>query len=103
MKNPLQLLVGLKVTNATVVHDYAQICFEGNTYLTINNDYIISECKTLADLTEQTLLDTFQSKSEVMLKFENGIAVSISLLPQAYHGPEALVLHRKDEPIVVWN
>jgi hypothetical protein len=103
MKNPLQELVGLRVTKAEVVQDYVQLIFGEAAGLTIANDYLISGKKDIAALGNLVLLDASQSESQVVLTFEHEIIVNVSLLPEAYHGPEAMVLNRTGQPIVVWN
>lgn len=103
MKNPLQELVGLHVTKAELVHDYVQILFGETVALTIYNDYTIDAGKQLAQLQEQTLLDVSQNERRVVLTFESGITFNVNLLPEAYHCPEAMVLHREGQPIYVWN
>jgi len=50
-----------------------------------------------------TLLNASQDPSQVVLSFESGITLIVSLLPEAYHGPEAMVLNKEGEPIFVWN
>ena len=103
MKNPLKELVGLRVTQARIIHDYIQIIFGEIAGLRVFNDYTISGEKAIAELCNLVLLDASQSESQVAMTFEHGITVNVSLLPEAYHGPEAMVLNRTGQPIVVWN
>jgi len=44
-----------------------------------------------------------EDDDSVILRFDNGGTLSVSLLDEAWHGPEALVMHREGRPIVVWN
>jgi len=103
MKNPLQELIGLHVTNAEVVQEYLHLGFGDQVALSVANDYTLNGAKNLAQLSGFALLDASQNESQVALMFENGITLNISLLPEAYHGPEALVLTREGQPVVVWN
>src|SRR4051812_1325007 len=103
MMNPLQELVGLRVVKVEVVYDYFHLTFGEIAGLRIFNDYSISGEKDIAGLSNLILLSASQSESQVVLTFENGITLSVSLLPEAYHGPEAMVLNRTGQPIVVWN
>ncbi len=103
MKTPLKELVGLRVTKAAVVHDYLQIILGEVAGLRVFNDYTISGGKDIAGLCNLALLNALQSESQIVLTFEHGITVNVSLLPEAYHGPEAMVLNREGHPIVVWN
>jgi len=86
-----------------MVHDYAQIIFGEGAGLTINNDFTISGAKTVVELQNLSLLSASQNESQVALVFENGITLYVSLVPEAYHGPEAMVLTREGQPVVVWN
>src|SRR5579862_2203622 len=103
MKNPLQELVNLRVTQARIVHDYLQVVLGGVAGLRIFNDYTMSGGKQPTELLNLVLLDASQNASEIVLRFENGITINVGLLPEAYHGPEAMVLNREGQPIVVWN
>jgi hypothetical protein len=103
MENPLQELVRLRVTKAEVVQEYLHLTFGGIAGLSIANDHTISGEKDIAGLCNLVLLDASQSESQVVLTFEHGITVNVCLLPEAYHGPEAMVLNRTGQPIVVWN
>ncbi len=86
-----------------MVHDYVQIILGEKAGLTINNDFTISGAKAIAELQNLLLVSASQNESQVALAFENGITLNISLLPEAYHGPEAMVLTREGQPVVVWN
>ncbi len=102
MSNPLEQLVGQRVTMSGTVQDYAQVIFE-NAGLTIYNDYTVSGSKNLAELRGLVLASVSENSEEVVLKFEDGTAINVDLRSDAYHCPEAMVLHREGQPIVVWN
>jgi hypothetical protein len=103
MKNPLQELIGLRVTKAEVVQEYLHLSFGDQVALSAANDYTVNGTKDLAQLHNLALLDASQDASQITLVFENAITLNVSLLPEAYHGPEAVVLTRVGKPIVVWN
>jgi hypothetical protein len=102
VKNPLQELVGQRVVQSRIVHDYLQLILD-DAGLRINNGYTISAGKEPGELQNLVLQDASQNASQVVLTFEDGITVTVSLLPEAYHGPEAMVLNREGQPTVVWN
>jgi hypothetical protein len=102
MNNPLEQLVGQHVTMSGIVQDYAQVIFE-NAGLTIYNDYAVSENKNVAELKGLILASVSENDEEVVLKFEDGTAINVNLKSDAYHCPEAMVLHRDGQPTVVWN
>jgi hypothetical protein len=103
MQNPLQELVGLCVTDAFIIHDYIQIIFGRSASLTVNNDYALNGIGDITQLKNFPLLSAFEDGRQVILRFDNDISISIALTPEAYHGPEAIVLNREGEAIVVWN
>jgi hypothetical protein len=103
MLNALEQLAGVRVTDAHEVHDYIQIKFGEGAGLRVFNEYIISGAKSPTELQGRLLLEAAESETEVTLKFDAGIVLAVSLLPHAYHGPEAMVLNRENKPIVVWN
>ena len=103
MSNPLEQLVGQRVTKSGIVHDHAQVIFGSAAILTINNDYTITDTKNPAELEGLTLTGVSQNAEEVVLTFADGTALDVNLRPDAYHGPEAMTLHRQGQPIVVWN
>ena len=102
MANPLEQLVGQSVTTSNTVEDYAQVIFE-NAGLTIYNDYTISGSKPIAELTGLALAAVSDNDEEVVLTFADGTAIKVDLRSGAYHCPEAMVLHREGQPIIVWN
>ena len=103
MSNPLEQLIGQRVTKSIIGHDYAQVAFGASTILTITNAHTITGGKTLAELEGLALAGVFQDADEVVLTFEDGTTLNVNLRPDAYRGPEAMVLHRKGQAIVVWN
>jgi hypothetical protein len=103
MRNPLEQLVGQCVTESWIVHDYAQLRFGNAGILTIINDYTVDGDKTLSELDGLVLASAAQDTEQVVLTFDNGTTLRVSLNPNAYHGPEAIVLHREGQPTVVWN
>jgi hypothetical protein len=103
MKNPLQELIGLRVTKVQVVHDYVRILFGEVAGLRIFNDFMVSGTKDTAELTNLVLSHASQNAGQIVLTFEGGTTLSISLLPEAYQGPEAMVLNVEGKPPIVWN
>jgi len=103
MNNPLEQLIGQRVTKSGTVHDYAQVIFGNTSILTINNVYTVKGTRNLLELTGLALAGASENTDEVVLTFEDGTSINVNLLPEAYRGPEAMVLHRDGHPIVVWD
>ena len=93
----------MRVTQARIVHEHLQLIFDETAGLRIFNDYTVSGVKEVGELRNLALLNASQDPSQVVLSFESGITLIVSLLPEAYHGPEAMVLNKEGEPIFVWN
>ena len=90
------------MTMSGIVQDYAQVIFE-NAGLTIYNDYTVSGNRSLGQLSGLFLTSVTENEEEAVLEFEDGTAIKVDLRSEAYHCPEAMVLHREGQPIVVWN
>jgi hypothetical protein len=103
MGNPLEPLLGQRVTEAQAVQDYAQILFGGSVALTIMNDYAVSGAEGLTAIKGLALTHVLQDSEKVLLTFEDGTAINVNLQEHAYYGPEAMVLHQEGQPTVVWN
>ena len=103
MSNPLEQLIGQRVIALGIVHDYTQVTFGNAATLTINNEFTITDDKSLTELTGLALTGASQSADEVVLTFQDGTTLNVNLKPDAYRGPEAMVLHQEGQPIVVWN
>ena len=103
MKNPLEELVGLRVTKAEIVHDYLQVILGERAGIRICNDYRLSGQTQPSTLTGLVLTGVYQNDSQVVISFEGDVKMVISLLPEAYKGPEAIILNREGLPTVVWN
>jgi hypothetical protein len=103
MKNPLEEIVGLRISKAEIVHDYLQLIFGEVACMTICNDYRLSGLTQPNSLTGLVLTDVYQNDNQVVMSFEGDVKMEISLLPEAYKGPEAMVLNREGLPTVVWN
>jgi len=103
MTTPLHALVGLKVTKATIVHDYAQLAFGDEIGISIYNEFELSPDVRLEDLISKTVLRVEESSNSIEISFLDGVKLAIDLHRQAYRGPEALELNRTGHPTIVWN
>jgi hypothetical protein len=104
MKNSLEELIGLRVAKAELVHDYLHLVVGESAGIRVFNDYVLTGPSKLPSvLIGLMLTQVHQDESEVVLSFEGDIKLVISLLPEAYKGPEAIVLNRDGAPPVVWN
>jgi hypothetical protein len=63
----------------------------------------VSGNRTLGQLSGLFLTSVTENEEEAVLEFEDGTAIKVDLRSEAYHCPEAMVLHREGQPIVVWN
>jgi ABC-type Na+ transport system ATPase subunit NatA len=67
MDNPLEQIVGQRVTVSRTVHDYIQVVFE-NAGFTIYNDYTLSGGKTLDALARLSLASVSETAEAVVFK-----------------------------------
>lgn len=99
----LQEIVGSSVQKAERVFDYYQMVFEHGETINIMNDVTLSGVSKFEEFHEKILVSVLERDSDITFNFVNSISFKISLLPEAYHGPEAITLHRDGKPILVWN
>jgi hypothetical protein len=59
--------------------------------------------KSVNDLIGLSIQSIEESESSILIKTTNGMWLLIDLRPEAYFGPEALVLHGPNDVCVVWN
>ena len=104
MEARLRRLEGQTVTDAVELHDYAQLYFGPNTILSVYNRHSCSpEGVSIADLKGSMVTRVHESKDSVVLEFLPRGDLYVDLRQEAYLGPEAMTLHVKGEPVVVWN
>jgi len=96
------MLIGLLVQKIEVVHDYVQILFSDGTMLTIFNNYNY-DGTSIQVINGTKVISLEESDERVVITFDDLLSLSVSLSPGYYNGPEAMVLRRKGEAIVVWN
>ena len=98
----LQMLISLLVQKIEVVHDYVQILFSDGTKLTVFNNYIY-DGDTIQGIVGTKVVSVEESDVSIVITFDDLLSLSISLSPDDFNGPEAMVLRREGEPTVVWN
>lgn len=103
MTSPLRNLIGWRVAKTVSVYDYVQLIMLDGAILTICNEFKVGGGNDFDGLVGRKLIDISETVEEVQFCFEHETSLTVNLRPEAYHGPEAMVLHRKGEPIVVWN
>ena len=103
----LKELVGLKVVKSELVEDYLQVWFEDGECLSVYNQYQFTDSDerphSHSELTGATLSDVSDDASFIILRFSNGLELSIDMSEDGYLGPEALQLTRPGLPTVVWR
>jgi len=102
MKSLLETLGGSKISKIVQIHDYVQIYFENKSILTIFSE-IFPEKNNLSMFEGKRVVSVIDEEDKAIINLENGQYISIGLRDQDYDGPEAMVLHREGENIVVWN
>lgn len=98
----LQQLVGSVVKEVNRIEDYLQIEFTDETVINVNNNFEFNG-DNLKSIEKEELLSIFECDSRIDLHFRNDKMISVSLLEKDYNGPEAMELHRKGKPPIIWN
>jgi hypothetical protein len=99
----LNELIGLSITKASRVLDYAQLDFGDAATLSIMNDFALSGVRGLEGLMGRTLRGVTESEQDISLLFDADVRLTVSLSENAYHCPEAMTLHQEGKPVCVWN
>ncbi len=102
MNGALTEAVGLKVSKFVRVHDYVQLLFGENISITIFNDFM-TNVGDMSLLEGRCLLEVEESAEQLVFYFSEAARLTVDLSDQAYHGPEAVAMHRKGKPTIVWN
>jgi len=97
------ILVGKTITAVEVVEDYFQFSCGSDIYLTIYNDYEVYPHGSLSTLRGRVIEGVSESATEIRFVFEGDAHLSVKLEAQAWHGPEAMLLWRRGQPLIVWN
>lgn len=98
----LHQLIGRTVVKIDKVHDYIQLVLSGDATLSIFNRYQIST-QCLSEIEGDQLLEANQLAETISLKFSKGAVLSVGMGEADYSGPEAMALHQKNKPTVIWN
>ena len=100
--NALQILISLIVSRIEEIHDYIQIVFSDNTTLSIFNNYCY-DGGSVHDIEGKKVKSVEELEEKIAVLFEDGTCMSIGMKDDDYNGPEALVLRREGESLVVWS
>jgi len=96
--------VGLTVTQAELVHDYVQIAFGELAALSVYNSFSLTpEEMYFDDLLGASTTSIIETESSITLSFSNHQRLVVDLSPQAYYGPESMLLNYKGFPTIIWN
>jgi hypothetical protein len=113
--NELSLLTELTsrvLDNVAIVHDYIQLKFLDGTVLNLNNDVGVdgqlvpssslgeSQLRSLVGLTVREVGCTAEL---LTISFDGVRLLTMTLKPQDWRSPEAVVLYLPGEPPVVWT
>ncbi|SKA36731.1 hypothetical protein SAMN02745126_05830 [Enhydrobacter aerosaccus] len=100
----LHELKGRIVSEASTLHDHMQIVFDSDVSLSIDTGVrIVPPSVLVGDLAGRVVDSVEESRDEIKILFIDGVCIEIDMRPQAWRGPEALVLQRKGRPELVWN
>lgn len=104
MTEPLLQLMGKKVIRAQSLHDYVQLFFERDEILNIYNELAVPDelPKLLDGLVGSGLAGVQERENLLILRFDNGAELKVSMRDDAYRGPEAMQLITPGKPTVVW-
>ena len=104
MNSPLEMLKGLVVTKADIVHDYVQLAFGESVGLSIYNEMSLApKSNHIGQLKGKCVKSVSESEESIVITFTDGMCLIVDMHPVAYRGPEALQLNRRGEPPVIWN
>ena len=109
----LNQIVGEKLSAVVFVLDYHQLQFDGPTFTILNPITVISNdsgvavgedqfrnrlCAQIAKIVRSVI---YTENDSLVVEFEDGSKISVSLQPEDYVGPEAIVFHGNDNLLAV--
>lgn len=113
MTDLIETLNGAILSSVAFIHDYVKLDFDGAT-LTINARFVVQTanaefarnepgfCDALCSQIGQKITRAGTESDRVLLLFDGGVQLSISLLPDDQVSPEAAVLRDDSGRVVVW-
>lgn len=104
MRNVLsQALQGLAVSEARIVDDYLRLAFGERVRLSVFNVFRLTPMATVDVLVGKIVAEIEEAPTSIALRFLDGGEIVIDMSPTGYRGPEAIMLHRVGQPMVVWE
>jgi hypothetical protein len=112
--NPLQSIVGLDLSSVEFVRDYIQLRFDGplvTAYtlpiIEVNTETFTRDkpgyCDLLCSCISKVVVNACVYEGEqILVEFDNGIRLKISLNDKDYQNTEALIFRQNDEAWWVW-
>lgn len=97
----LQELINSKVVSSTTNDEDALIEFSNGSRLNVFNRYSITPVSS--ELIGSMLTSVVEHQNEIILMFDNFIALEIGLEDDDYNGPEALGYIDSSGRIVIWS
>src|SRR2546423_2064380 len=107
-REPLKQLVGAELASVTFVRDYVQLSFDGprlsalTPMTVVTRRVTVTSCddqfrNRLCELIGRSITEVDARPDEALtIGFADGSSVSISLRPEHYPGPEAVVFYGQD-------
>jgi len=103
MQTVLQTLVNTDLTSITFIHDYLQLGFSNGSGLTINNSYTWSTQNHVSVIGSK-VTNVKEETDQITLKFSNGEYLKISMRPEDFSCPEAILFYTENSTVpIVWN
>ena len=92
--NQADQIIGLRVADARLMHDYLQIEFQNGTTLSVFNRHKMQSHKSCGahSFIGTTLLAHYVSQDVASFEFSGEISLSVGMMDSDYLGPEAMTL-----------
>ena len=103
LKSYLEALEGLTINEVIKGYECSLQFAAKDVMLNISTEFEISDNSNVSTLQGLKVERVQETQNAATLYFSDGRSLRINLREEARAGPEALVLHRPGEPIVVWN
>lgn len=105
MENLLDLLLGVKLSKAEVVHDYLQLRFENGVILNVFNAFRMREFSIddLSKISGCEICAVRIDETSVEFEFLGGGSIWVGMSDDDYQGPEAMEYIGAAGDRVVWS
>ena len=98
----LDHLVGKKIVDINICHDYLQMNIENLYGINIYNNYNLNG-KKASDFKGKIIVGIRRTQDSLIFSFSDSLKITMGLSDEDFNGPEAMENRGPSGAIIVWN